>query len=79
MNKLFLIEYEFEDGTNYYNDSAIVVAESESKAKTKLKKAINSLDSETILVTIFSVNEFKRDIFTRCGYFEASQQRKVRV
>lgn len=79
MNKLFLIKYEFEDGVRYISDTAIVLAVSEDDAEDKLTKAINRIDSETVMVKIHSIEKFTGDIFTRCGYFEASQQRKVRV
>lgn len=76
MNKIFIVNYAFDDGTNYYNDSAIIIAESESEARIKITNAINKIDSETVLTEIFHVKEFTKDIFTRSGYWETNGFRR---
>ena len=76
MNAAFLIKYEFEDGVRYINDTAIVLAVSEDDAEYKLTKAINRIDSETVMVKIHSIEKFTGDIFTRSRYWETNGFRR---
>ena len=61
---LYRIEFEVDNGVYYVRDAAIVMARSEEEAHEKLRKLINSIDSETCVSRIYKTVIFEGDVFT---------------
>lgn len=61
---LYKIKFEVDNGAAYTRDVALVIAESKEEAIGKLKKLINSIDSETCVSKIFETDAFNGDVFT---------------
>ena len=61
---LYRIEFEVDNGFSYVRDFALVMAHSAEEANEKLKRFINSIDSETCVSAIFKTTGFDGDVFT---------------
>ena len=61
---LYIINFEVDNGASYDKDTAIVMAHNKEEAEEKLKKLINSIDSETCVSKIFKTTIFSGDVFT---------------
>jgi hypothetical protein len=61
---LYKIEFDVDNGCSYTHDTALVIANSFEDAKEKLKKLINSIDSETYVSKIYKVDSFSGEVFT---------------
>lgn len=61
---LYKIDFKVDNGASYTKDSALVMAHSKEEAEEKLKKLINSIDSETCVSEIFKTTIFSGDVFT---------------
>lgn len=61
---LYRIEFEVDDGAYYRKDNAIVMAHNAEEAVEKLKKLINSIDSETCVSEIYKTVIFGGEVFT---------------
>ena len=61
---LYRIEFEVDNGASYDKDVAIVMAHISEEAVEKLKKLINSIDSETCVSRIFKTEVFGGEVFT---------------
>ena len=61
---LYKIDFEVDNGASYNKDSALVMAYTKEEAEEKLKKLINSIDSETCVSEIFKTSLFAGDVFT---------------
>ena len=62
--KLYKIELEVNTGIFHDHDFAIVVANNESEATTKLRQYINSINSETCVSKIYKIENFNGEVFT---------------
>lgn len=66
---LYKIDFEVDNGASYTKDIALVIADTDKEAEEKLRKLINSIDSETCVSEIFKISIFTGDILTgRHGY-----------
>jgi hypothetical protein len=61
---LYRIEFEVDDGAYYRKDNAIVMAHNAEEANEKLRKMINSIDSETCVSEIYKTVIFGGEVFT---------------
>lgn len=61
---LYVISFEVDNGTSFTDDVACISASGYSDAIRKLNLYINSLDSETCVSKIYSVDPFEGDVFT---------------
>jgi len=61
---LYKIDFEVDDGAYYRKDSAIVMVHNKEEAEAKLRKLINSINSETCISEIFKTTIFAGDVFT---------------
>lgn len=61
---LYTISFEVDNGTSFTDDVACISASGYSDAVRKLNLFINSLDSETCVSKIYSVDPFEGDVFT---------------
>ena len=61
---LYRIEFEVDNGFDYVRDVALVMAHNAEEANEKLKRFVNSIDSETCVSEIFRTDIFSGDIFT---------------
>lgn len=61
---LYRIEFEVDDGAYYRKDNALVMAHNAEEAVEKLKKLINSIDSETCVSEIYKTVIFGGEVFT---------------
>lgn len=62
---LYKIEFEIDTGGVFYDkDVAIVAAHSVEEANEKLRKLINSINSETCISKIYNTVVFDGDVFT---------------
>ena len=62
--KSYKIDFEVDNGAYYYKDIALVKAQNEEEAESKLRKLINSIDNETCVSEIFKTSIFTGDVFT---------------
>lgn len=60
----YRIEFEVDNGVSYDKDIAIVFAYNQEAAHEKLRKLINSIDSETCVSKIFKTDIFGGSVFT---------------
>lgn len=61
---LYRIEFEVDNGASYDKDVAIVMAHNAEEANEKLRKLINSIDSETCVSEIYKTVIFGGEVFT---------------
>lgn len=61
---LYRIEFEVDNGVSYDKDVALVIASTPEEANEKLRRLINSIDSETCISKIFKTVVFCGDVFT---------------
>lgn len=61
---LYRIEFEVDNGASYDKDVAIVMAYNAEEANEKLRRLINSIDSETCVSKIYKTVIFGGDVFT---------------
>lgn len=61
---MYRIEFEVDNGVSYDKDVAIVMAHNTEEANEKLRKLINSIDSETCISKIYKTVVFDGDVFT---------------
>lgn len=61
---LYRIEFEVDNGASYNKDVAIVMANNAEEANEKLRKLINSIDSETCVSEIYKTVIFGGEVFT---------------
>ena len=61
---LYRIEFEVDNGVSYDKDVAIVMAYNAEEANEKLRRLINSIDSETCVSKIYKTVIFGGDVFT---------------
>ena len=61
---LYIIKFEVDTGVCYRTDTAVVQAREPFEAHSKLKRYINSLDSETCISRVYSIEPFDGEIFT---------------
>ena len=60
----YRIEFEVDNGVSYDKDVAIVFAHNTEEANEKLRRLINSIDSETCVSKIFKTTIFSGEVFT---------------
>lgn len=61
---VYIISFEVDNGTSFTDDVACILADGYNDAIRKLRLFINSLDSETCVSKIYSVDLFSGDVFT---------------
>ena len=61
---IYKIDFQVDNGVSYDTDRALVIAHDEKEAEEKLRKVINSIDSETCVSKIFKISLFCGDVFT---------------
>lgn len=60
----YRIEFEVDNGVSYDKDVALVFASTPEEANEKLRRLINSIDSETCVSKIFKTVIFGGEVFT---------------
>lgn len=60
----YRIDFEVDNGASYDKDVALVFATSPEEAEEKLRRLINSIDSETCVSEIFKTIVFPGVVFT---------------
>ena len=60
----YFISFEVDNGASYNKDTALVCAGSKEEAEVFLRDHVSSLDHETCVSEIFSVNVFSGCVFT---------------
>lgn len=61
---VYRIDFEVDNGASYNKDVALVFAATPVEAEEKLRRLINSIDSETCVSEIFKITVFNGEVFT---------------
>ena len=61
---VYRIDFEVDNGASYNKDVALVFASTPNEAEEKLRRLINSIDSETCVSEIFRTAVFGGEVFS---------------